>query len=130
MKHIFTGLAAATLLLSLHSCNMKEMTPNDTNNEKLKETVFKNYPTVNYIGVKVNEDRENIMVTLGDKELFGADAAKQQQVADEIGQTVAPLYEPNNYLKKGTVKFVAIETEIPADNEPGKEYDMHLPPSK
>lgn len=116
-------LYAALLLPVITSCNMKDPESNMANIHVMEDTLFKTYPTVNRLTVEVREFSE-VIVTLGDKELYNEPDEKRQQVAEEIGKISVHLFEENNYLEKGKVIYTDNETSLDASN--GKESDMHL----
>jgi hypothetical protein len=116
-------LYIALWLPVIASCNMKDPESNMGNIHVMEDTLFKTYPTVNRLTVEVKEFSE-VVVTLGDKELFNAPDEKRQQVAEEIGKISVHLFEENNYLEKGKVIYTDNETTLDASHN--KESDMHL----
>lgn len=116
-------LYAALLLPVITSCNMKDPESNMVNIHVMEDTLFKTYPTVNRLTVEVKEFSE-VIVTLGDKELYNATDEKRQQVAEEIGIISVHLFEENNYLEKGKVIYTDNETSLDVSNK--KESNMHL----
>jgi hypothetical protein len=121
MKYI--ALLFIPVIIIFSSC--KEAVSNDANNRLMEDTLFKSYATVNRVTVEV-KDNEEVAVLLGDKELFNASEAERQKVADEIAMVTVHIYKEGNWLKKGTVTFVADESHIDVKNEEKKVYDMHL----
>ena len=89
----------------------------------MEDTLFKSYPTVNRLTVEI-KDFEDVIVTLGDKEMYNASDEKRAQVAEEIGRIAVHLFEENNYLKKGVVIYTDNEATLAIDHK--KESDMHL----
>lgn len=116
-------LYIALCLPFIVSCNMKDPESNMASIHVMEDTLFKTYPTVNRLTVEVKEFSE-VIVTLGDKELYGASDDKRQQVAEEIGKIAVHLLEENNYLEKGKVIYTDNETSLDIANK--KESDMHI----
>ena len=114
---------AALLLPAIVSCNKKDPESNMANIHAMEDTLFKTYPTVNRLTVEVKEFSE-VIVTLGDKELYNESDEKRALVAEEIGKISVHLFEENNYLEKGKVIYTDNETSLDASNK--KESDMHL----
>lgn len=102
---------------------MKDPQSNMGNIHKMEDTLFKMYPTVNRLTVEV-KDFSDVVVTLGDKELYNASDEKRQQIAEEIGKLSVHFFEENNYLEKGEVIYTDNETSLDVHNK--KENDMHL----
>ncbi len=125
MRHILSITLLSFITIFSFGCKEYDDQLNAVTNEKFKDTVFKTFPTVNYVFVKV-DGFENVTVMFGDKELFNAPAEKQQEVSNEVAQIVYGMYHANNDLKKGTLQFVAEENKVPDENEPKKEYDLKL----
>jgi len=71
------------------------------------------------------KDNNNVIVTLGDAELYNDNEEKRLQVTQKISQITKYIYGKDNDLKKGSVIFVKDEnsTEI---KDP-KTYTMQLP---
>lgn len=112
---------AATIAFT--SC--KEMGSNDSNNFKMKDTVFATYPTVDQVIVDIKEHMD-VTITLGDQTLFSKSAEEQQEIANTIAGMTVNIYDANNYLRKGILKFVAVEDRKPTENDEVKEYIMPL----
>lgn len=122
MRSISTGILLA-ILFATGSCGDPEL--NTENSEKMKDSIFKAFPTVNYTRIEI-EDFRNVTVVVGDKELFNGTEEERQAVSNQLADMTIHYFKENNYLNKGTVEFVANETTVPTDNDEMKSYDMHL----
>jgi len=71
--------------------------------EKIKDTVFKSYPTVAGVTVKVSDDGKEISIVLGDKHLYNASPETQQKEANDVAAMALNIFGKDNLLKKGTV---------------------------
>jgi hypothetical protein len=122
MKHL---LLLSLLFLSICDTGCKEAVLNDENNHKMEDTLFKAFPTVRRLSIEVLDD-EDVSVLLGDKELFNASDEKRKKVTEEIGRITIHIYDKDNWLKKGTVTFVADESNLDVKNAEKKVYDMQI----
>ncbi|MEZ5015811.1 MAG: hypothetical protein R2800_02060 [Flavipsychrobacter sp.] len=116
---------ACCMAVTIAFTGCKEMGSNDANNYKMEDTIRATYPSVEYIAVEVKEHMD-VTVTLGDKTLFNKSAEEQQAIANTIAGMTVNIYEANNYLRKGVLKFVAVEDRIPNETDEIKEYVMPL----
>lgn len=71
--------------------------------EKIKDTVFKAYPTVAGVTVNVSDDGKDISIILGDKQLYNAPVETQQKEAYEVSTMALHIFGKENALTKGTV---------------------------
>lgn len=91
----------------------------------MEDTLFKTLPTVNRLTVEV-KDNEEVLVTLGDKELFNASEEERVAATNKIGLITIGIYTDGNWLKKGSVTFVENESQIDVKNAVKKTYDMKI----
>lgn len=122
MKH---HVFAFAITLSIASTGCKEAGSNLENNHKMEDTLFKTYSTVNRVTANVI-DNEEVIIILGDKELYDAPEEKRQQVTEEVAGMVLNIYDADNWLKKGTVIFTSDETNLEVKESLKKEYNMNL----
>jgi hypothetical protein len=117
------SLLACFSTLLLMSCEEQDIS-NTKYLRSMEDTIFKTYPSVNRVSVEVKENEE-LIVTLGDQELYNAPADQQQKTASEIGNIAIHVFGRNR-LEKGDVVFVANETSIEVKENEKKTYNMHL----
>jgi hypothetical protein len=111
---------SATLLFT--SCGL-EPKDNTANNQKMEDTLFKVLPTVNRLTVEVKDNKE-VVVTLGDAELYNDSDDKRKQVTEQVAAITKSIYMPDNDLKEGSVVFVKEETTTEVKDP--KTYPMSL----
>jgi hypothetical protein len=111
---------SATLLFA--SCGL-EPKDNTANNKKMEDTLFKVLPTVNRLTVEVKDNKE-VIVTLGDAELYSDSDEKRKQVTEQVAAITKSIYMPDNDLKEGSVVFVKEETTTEVKDP--KTYPMAL----
>ena len=95
-------------VLSLSAC--KEAGDNSLGMKQMEDSLYKRYPTVNFVGVEVVEN-SNVNITLGDKQLYAASEDKRRKIVDELGPLIIQIFDKGNWLNKGQVKFVKVETQ-------------------
>jgi hypothetical protein len=71
--------------------------------EQIKDTVFKTYPTVAGVTVKVSDDAKDITIILGDKHLYEAPIEMQQKEAYDVSIMALHIFGKENTLKTGSV---------------------------
>ncbi len=121
MRTIGCILAIATAAATFSAC--KEEVSNAANIQRMNDTIFTLYPTVNRVSVEVRE-REDVIITLGDAELFNAGDAKQQEVSNELGKLSVFFFGKDNQLHGGKVIFAKDETNLEVKEEDKKEVSM------
>ncbi len=97
---------------------------NNANIRHMEDTLFKLYPTVNRVTIEVN-DFSDVIVTLGDMELYEAAEAERQRVAKEIEGLTKHIFTEGNNLQKGEVIFVKEENTLEIKSGK-KKYPMQL----
>lgn len=113
----------AVLALFLYSC--KDMKSNSPMEEAMKDSIFKAYPGINYTQIRVLE-HSDVTVFIGDKDYFNTTDERREELVKHLAEMTVYYFEENNYLDDGKVIFVPNETTVPTDDDPKKEYDMHL----
>ena len=85
-------------------CLFSSCKDNDESNmqyeEQMKDSIFKYYPTVASITIKVKE-RSEIDVILGSAQMFEKTDAERQQTANEMGMMALRLFPKDNNLDRG-----------------------------
>jgi hypothetical protein len=71
--------------------------------EKIQDSVFKAYPTMPHVGVKVSTDGEQLTLIIGDKGIYNATEEKQMQVANNVTQISLAIFGKENHLSKSSV---------------------------
>ena len=71
-------------------------------------------------------EHADVIITLGDAELYNGPEADRQRVTNELGDLTVQLFEKNNYLDEGTVIFAKEENSLDVKEEETKKYDMEL----
>lgn len=101
-------------------------TPNHTAEiSRMEDTLFKAFPTVNRVGIEVKGDfGTEIILTLGDKELFNASEGEREQVALKASVITKHVFG-EKIPGKGSIIFVQEENSINPEAEK-KVYSMAL----
>lgn len=108
------------------------MTPRNYTAEiaKMEDTVFKAFPTVNRVSIEVKGDfGTEIIITLGDRELYNADETERQRVTNDAAALTDQIFAEKT-PDKGTVVFVEDEQSIVVDKATKKTYPMPLKPKE
>lgn len=103
----------------------KDVESNDPYIRQMEDSLFKAFPTVNRVSIEVKE-YQDVLVTLGDAELYSDTEDKRKAVVDQIGRMTIHFFDKNNYLDEGRVTFVAEETTMNVPEGAQKVYDMKL----
>lgn len=122
-KALKTTLLIVLPCITILSCEEKDIS-NAKYMRAMEDTVFATYPTVNRVSIEVKSNDE-LVVTIGDKELYNSDDDKMQTTANEIGNMAIHIFGRNT-LEKGDAVFVANETSIDVNENEKKTFDMHL----
>ena len=101
------------------------MGDNTAAQREMEKMVNERYPTVNRFTVEIIEHAD-VIITLGDAELYNGPEADRQRVTNELGDLTVQLFEKNNYLDEGTVIFAKEENSLDVKEEETKKYDMEL----
>jgi hypothetical protein len=116
MKRNFTVLIVAVIMIAFASC--KDTEASDVQHiEEMKDTIFKTFPTVVGITIRVEESSQ-LYVTIGDAHLYKADDVARQKEANRIGVIALHIFGKDNELEKGKLtvtKNEHTEEENPAD---------------
>jgi len=108
---IFIGLIAA-----LPSC--KEMNDNDGKTQIVQDSLINVFPTWQALKIKVDDNRTQMNVIIGDATFYNASADVKNQKAVELGKMILRIYGKDNYLEKGNLvvtKDIHNTSETPAD---------------
>lgn len=94
--------------------------------QKMEDTLFKSFETVNRVTVEVKNDfGKEVNITLGDQELYNATEEKRQLVVNKTTEITRHIFAEGT-PKKGKVIFVKEENTILVDKSAAKTYDMPL----
>lgn len=122
-----TGCAIAGILLFSAACKDTDNLVNQENNEKMRDTLKKLYPSLQVSQIRIEvKDFRDVNILLGDKELYSESDEKLQEVTKQIADLTYHFYEANNYLGDGKVTFIDNESSTPTDADIKREFDMHL----
>jgi hypothetical protein len=83
--------------------------------EQMKDSIFKAYPTVMQVTIKVGNDGKELEVLLGDKHLYNSSDDKLQQTATELGAMALRLFGKNNEFATGVLHVSSDEKNIDPD---------------
>lgn len=126
-RAVFTVLVAIGIIASLPSCKDTDPLINAANNEKMRAELKKTYPSLNNSQIRIEvKDFQDVTVILGDKELYSESDEKLQEVTGVIAKMTYDIYNENNYLDEGKVIYHNKERQALTDDDPRKEFDMHL----
>ena len=104
------------VLVALFSCN--EKAENDGKTTVVHDSMATVLPTWQALKVKVSDDKNDMLIVVGDATLYKASDEVKKQKAEEVAKMVLRIYGPNNYLEKGKLIITADiknEAEAPAD---------------
>lgn len=108
---ILIGFIAAT-----SAC--KEGNDNDGKTQIVQDSLSTVFPTWQALKIKVDDDRTNMTVIIGDATFYNAPQDVKNQKATDLGKMVLRIYGKDNYLEKGKLivtKDVHNTSETPAD---------------
>lgn len=91
----------------------------------MKDSIFKNYPTVNSVTIEVKES-SILKVTLGDKHLFNGTNADRQKTANEIGMMALRIFPKNNDLDVGQLLVSDDEKNVQIDEAKAEKTDIRM----
>ena len=118
-------IIAATALI-FFSCNL-EPKNHTAEIQKMEDTLFKSFPTVNRVSIEVKDDfGTEVNITLGDAELYKAPETERQKVVQEATLITRHVFEKSNPVK-GNLIFVQEENTIKVDEATAKKYVMDFP---
>ncbi|MBS1782092.1 MAG: hypothetical protein JSS78_03410 [Bacteroidetes bacterium] len=111
------------MVLFMTGCSM-EPRNHTAEIDRLKDTIFQVIPHVQRVSIEVNNDfGEELIVTIGSKELYNADEVKRKEVATEISAVSKAIFSAK-LPDQGKVHFVAEESTL--INAPGAEKTESL----
>ena len=120
-RFLITGL----LLIAATGCNPSSG-DHSAQIQKMEDTLFKSFPTVNRVSVEVRGDFGiQVHVTLGDAELYNAPEATRKETTDRISAITGHVFSEDK-PGKGSVTFVKEENTITVDEASKKTYPMSL----
>ena len=94
--------------------------------QKMEDTLFHTFPTVNRVSVEVKTDfGTEINITLGDVALYQAPDAARQEVVEQTTAIVKHVFAPE-VPEKGKIIFVEEEHTTNTNPETMKKYDLPL----
>lgn len=111
LAFIFIGFIAATT-----AC--KEGNDNDGKTQIVQDSLSTVFPTWQALKIKVDDDRTNMNVIIGDATFYNAPQDVKNQKAIALGKMVLRIYGKDNYLEKGNLivtKDIHNTSETPAD---------------
>jgi hypothetical protein len=116
MKKVFLGLALAAAVFAVPSC--KEGNNNDGKTTIIQDSLINVLPTWQALKIKIDDNRTEMNVIVGDASFFKASADAKAKKADELCKMILRIYGKGNYLKKGSLIVTADvhnTSETPAD---------------
>lgn len=121
----YTILSLAIALLLGVGCKETDSAVNAANNEIMRDTLKKLYPSLLQSQIRVEvHDYRDMSVLLGDKQLFEKSDEELQEISNKIGQLTYDIYIENNYLDKGKVTFTPVESRMISNDDPTKVYEF------
>jgi len=115
MKKLLTVIFIA-LIAGMSSC--KEGNDNDGKTQVVQDSLINVFPTWQALKIKIDENRTQMTVIIGDASFYNANADVKNQKALELAKMILRIYGKDNYLEKGTLivtKDVHNTSETPAD---------------
>ncbi len=114
------------LTIGFVSCNA-DFSDHQEEIRQMEDSVFANFPTVNRVSVNVQSDfNKEIIITLGDKELYNASDAERNKVVTRTTEITQNIFKDRT-PKKGIVIFVEEENTLHSAPDTEKKYPMNLP---
>jgi hypothetical protein len=139
MKKILPLAIVAAIAISMTACKDEES--NMAQMETMKDSIFKAYPSVASVNIKV-EEHTNIHITLGSKKLAKDDEAARRQLANELGVMALRIFnksdnnestnnvinalDKSDELEKGTLTITPTESNIKIDPEDGVNTPINI----
>jgi len=115
-------------VFAISCCSSCDLDPKNHTEQiqKMEDTLFKSFPTVNRVSVEVRNDfGKEVNVTLGDMELYAASEQERLKVVDQTTEIIRHIFAVDN-IEKGKVIFVKEENTITVDESTMKKYEMKL----
>lgn len=95
--------------------------------QKMEDTLFQTFPSVNRVSIEVRNDfGKEILITLGDAELYTASEEARQKVVNQATEITRHVFAEDK-LEKGKVIFVKEENTLSVEEATMKKYDMPFP---
>jgi len=118
-------IACATASIA-NGCNL-EPKSHTAQVQKMEDTIFKSFPTVNRASIEVKDDfGTEVNVTLGDVTLYNAPEQERAKVTAQISEITRYVFSAER-LKSGKVIFVKEETTTTVAPGTEKTLEMSLP---
>ena len=116
MRNLFLMFAAIASLFTVSSC--KEGADNDGKTVIIQDSLSTVFPTWQALKIKVEDNRTEMTVVIGDATFYNASADVKSKKADDLAHLILRIYGKDNYLEKGKLvvtKDVHNTSETPAD---------------
>ncbi len=113
MKKLLVPVILLVVFAAMYSCNDEET--DSANMQQLQDSINVYYRTAEAIHINP-EDRENLIIVLGDKSLYAAPQDVKQKEATDIGTMALRIWGKDSYLKKG--RLVVTRDTRNTSNEP------------
>lgn len=113
MKSIIGKLSVAAAILFTLSCGNSEGNMQTMN--QMKDSIFAVYPSIAAVTINVQNDN-NLVIAVGSQDLYAADDASRQKVADEMTAMATRLFGKDCKLKHG--KMLVTKNELNQEAEP------------
>jgi hypothetical protein len=121
MQKIWLPLIILFVIVAASSC--KDEDTDMAHMTQLQDSINTHYPTAQ--GIHINpEDRENLIVVLGDLTLYPASADVKQREATDIGKMAVSIFGKDSYLRKG--KLVVTKDIHNTSNEPADGITVNI----
>lgn len=100
MRAVIIALSLAALTLGMGaSCN--EGADNDGKTVILQDSMINVFPTWQALKIKVEDNRTEMTVVIGDATFYTAPDAQKSKKAEELAKMIMRIYGAGNYLEKG-----------------------------
>ena len=116
MKKLLGVLITLSLSTVMLSC--KEVSDNDGKTLIIQDSLNKVLPTWQALKIKVEDDRKQMTIIVGDAQFYASSADVKSKKADDLGKMVLRIYGKENYLEKGNLivtKDIHNTSESPVD---------------
>jgi hypothetical protein len=124
MKRLVTFVFTGVLAFNLSSCKDQENL-NGKFEEQLKDSVFKNLPTVASVHVEV-KDGHQLTLILGSKDLFEGSEKKRMDATTQLNTTILQIFNKENGIEGGKLYISEDEKSDHPDLTKARAYLLNM----
>ncbi|MBC7552421.1 MAG: hypothetical protein H7257_00425 [Taibaiella sp.] len=116
MKKLILAIGLMGTVAAFSSC--EDGKENDGKTAIVQDSLITVLPTWQALKIKIEDNRTEMNVIVGDASFFTASPQEKARKAEELGKLILRIYGKGNYLEKGNLvvtKDVRNNSETPAD---------------